>query len=106
MPGLSAVMLFALLGWNVWLYASDPTQSYTSWKLPFPPHWTVGGVIIIGIVTTVIGLGCMYAMERTSPAYFRGETLHTGLSITDDDQVVRIAPGGTDGTGGSDRTEP
>ncbi len=91
MPGLSAVMLFALLGWNIWIYASDPSQSYTTWKLPFPPHWTVGGVVIIGLVTTVIGFACMYAMKRTSPEYFRGETLHTGLSITDDDRVVRIA---------------
>ena len=89
MPGLSGVMLFALLGWNIYTY-TDPNQSFTTWSLPFPPHWTIGGVLIVAVVTVVVGLGCMFAMERYRPAFFRGETMHTGLSITDDDQVVRI----------------
>jgi len=91
MPGLSGVMLFALLGWNIYTYC-DPNQSFTTWTLPFPPHWTVGGVLIVGIVTSVVGLGCMLAMQVTRPAFFRGQTMHSGLSITDDDEVVRIAP--------------
>ena len=47
-------------------------------------------VLIVAVVTVVVGLGCMFAMERYRPAFFRGETMHTGLSITDDDQVVHL----------------
>jgi amino acid transporter len=91
MPGLSGVLLFALLGWNVYTY-TDPSQSYTSWTLPVPPHWTIGGVLVVGIVTSVVGVGCMLAMRVARPAFFRGETMHTGLSITDDDRVVQLDP--------------
>ncbi len=55
-PFLSGVMLFVILGWSVYFY-TDPDQSYTSWHMPFWPHWTIGGVLSIGIVTALIGLG-------------------------------------------------
>ena len=89
MPGLSGVILFALLGWNIYIY-TDPNQSYTTWLLPFFPHWHLGGVLIIGIVTTIVGFACMYAMRVRRPAFFTDGTIHSGLSITDDDQVVHL----------------
>lgn len=109
MPGLSGVILFALLGWNVWTYR-DPSQSYASWTLPFPPHWTVGGVMVVGVVTTVLGLALMCWMQVRSPEFFSGESMRSGLSITDDDVVVRVADGAqaaevtADGEGSAART--
>ncbi len=89
MPLLSGVLLFALLGWNVYTY-TDPNQSYTSWLLPVAPHWRLGGVLLVGIATTLLGLGCMVAWRFVRPDYFRGETLHSGVSITEDARVVRM----------------
>ena len=92
MPGLSGIMLFALMGWNIYLYV-DPSQSYTSWLMPFFPHWRLGGVLVVAAITAIIGLGLMFAMRIARPAFFTGATMKLGLSITDDDQVVRLDPG-------------
>jgi len=90
LPGLSGVMLFIILGWSVYFY-TDPNQSYTSWHMPFWPGWTIGGVLSIGIITSVIGLGWMLALHRTQREFFSGAAMRDGYSITDDDRVVRVA---------------
>ena len=67
MPFLSGVMLFGFLGWNVYL-ALEPDYSYTTWSMPFFPHWDIGGVLLIGIITAVAGLVFMLAMRVVSPS--------------------------------------
>jgi amino acid transporter len=91
MPFLSGVLLFFFLGWNIYIYC-DPSQSYATWLLPFAPHWRLGGTLMVGVITTVAGLAVMAVMRIKSPAYFSGESMRSGLSITDDDDVVRIDP--------------
>jgi amino acid transporter len=91
LPGLSGVMLFGILGWSVHYY-SDPGQSYTTWLIPFYPHWRVGGVLSIVILAVVIGLASMVIMNLLRPKYFHGDTLHEGVSITDDHRVLRTSP--------------
>jgi amino acid transporter len=88
-PGLSGVLLFFFLGWNVYLY-TNPSQSYTSWLMPFYPHWRLGGVLSIGIITTLAGLAAMFAWQARKPAFFRGETLHSGLALTEEGKVVSV----------------
>jgi len=97
LPGLSAVMLFIILGWSVYFY-TDPNQSYTSWHMPFWPHWTIGGVLSIGILVTVAGLAWMLALQRTQRAFFSGASMREGYSITDDDRVVAVPAAVADGT--------
>jgi hypothetical protein len=89
LPGLSGVMLFGILGWSVHYY-SDPGQSYTTWLIPFYPHWRVGGVLSIVILAMVIGLASMVIMNLLRPKYFHGGTLREGVSVTDDHRVLRI----------------
>lgn len=89
-PGLSGVMLFFILGWSVYFY-TDPDQSYTTWHLPFWPHWTVGGVLSIGLITALVGLGWMLSLRRSHQAFFSGRSMRDGVSITDDDRVVRVS---------------
>jgi len=89
MPLLSGLLLFGFLGWNVYL-AVDPNYSYTTWSMPFFPHWDIGGVLLIGIVTAAAGLAIMLAMRVTAPPFFRGETMSEGVSITEDGLVVRF----------------
>ena len=92
MPLLSGLLLFGFLGWNVYL-AVDPNYSYTTWSMPFFPHWDIGGVLLIGVITAAAGLVLMVAMRVKSPAFFRGETMREGVSITEDGQVVRFDEG-------------
>ena len=79
LPFLGGVMLFAALAWSLrddWLAPSDVSTSYTGWHLPFPPHWTVGGVFLIGIGTFLVGVILMFVWQAKAPAFFRGETLN------------------------------
>jgi amino acid transporter len=78
LPFLGGVMLFGALIWSVkdaWLAPSDVSTSYTGYHMPFAPHWTIGGVFLIGIGTFVIGIILMYIWRAIAPAFFRGETL-------------------------------
>jgi hypothetical protein len=50
-------------------------DSYTSWKLPFPPHWEIGGIFLTGIGALLLGLVLMGITWAFMPAFFRGETL-------------------------------
>jgi len=79
-----------VLGWAVYFY-TDPGQSYSTWSMPFWPHWTVGGVLSIGIGTALVGLGWMLALQRSHRDFFSGAAMRDGYSITDDDKVVRVA---------------
>ena len=89
-PLLSGLMLFVILGWSVYFY-TDPGQSYSTWSMPFWPHWTIGGVLSIGAVTALVGLAWMLSLQRSHRAFFSGASMREGYSITDDDKVVRIA---------------
>ena len=94
-PLLSGVMLAVILGWSVYYY-TDPDNSYSTWQMPFWPHWTMGGVLSIGIITALIGLGWMLGTQPFKKEYFSGAAMREGYSITDDDKVVRM-PADTDG---------
>ncbi len=87
-PAAAAIMLFVLLGWSVKVYV-DPGQSYVDVKLPLIGH--VGGVLLVGVATALVGLAWMLVSQRTQRAFFRGETLRSGLSLTEDDRVVQLA---------------
>ena len=77
-PLLGGIILFGALGWSIhddWVF-SDSTTSYTSWLMPFPPHWRIGGVFLIGIGIFLLGVILMYIWRAVAPAFFRGETLN------------------------------
>jgi hypothetical protein len=59
--------------------------------MPFWPHWTIGGVLSIGIITSLAGLGWMLALQRSHREFFSGAAMRDGYPITDDDKVVRVA---------------
>jgi amino acid transporter len=71
LPGLGGAMLFAAGGWslkNDW----SPTSSYTSWTVPFAPHWHIGGVFLIGAGAFACGLLALAAWSRMAPEFFAG----------------------------------
>jgi amino acid transporter len=95
LPLLSGIMLLGLLGYSVYFY-TNPEQSYTQWHMPFYPHWHVGGVMSIGLITALIGLAWMIWLHaiRRNREFFSGESLRAGFSVTDDDRVVRVSADG------------
>ncbi|MCL2582468.1 MAG: amino acid permease [Streptosporangiales bacterium] len=54
-PLASGIMMTGIGVWSVWFYA-EPDQSYSVWRLPLPPRWTVGGVLGVGVITALAGV--------------------------------------------------
>ncbi|MGH8890626.1 MAG: APC family permease [Acidothermaceae bacterium] len=78
LPSLGGAILFYAMGWSIWLdweTSNDQAASWTSWLLPFSPHWRIGGAFVIGFISAVIGavLGIAYGIAR--PAFFRSREL-------------------------------
>jgi amino acid transporter len=79
LPFLGGVILFFALGWSIkdgWLAPSDVSSSFTGWHMPFSPHWTIGGVFLIGVGTFLLGLILMAIWRVVAPPFFKGETLN------------------------------
>jgi hypothetical protein len=64
----------------VWSIGSDfnfaSGVSYTSWTLPFGPRWVIGGVFLIALVSTVVGLVIMVTWSLARPPFFQGKVLN------------------------------
>jgi amino acid transporter len=91
LPTLGGLMLFFALVWSVkedW----KVDTGYTSWLLPFPPHWHIGGIFIIGALSLLVGLVLLAIFSVSLPAFFRGDVLSKESSL-----VVR-ADGSTTST--------
>ncbi len=77
MPFVGGVALLFALVWSAkddWNFASG--QSYTSWTMPFSPHWRIGGVFLLGFGTLLLGVVLMIIWRLMRPAFFRGEILN------------------------------
>jgi amino acid transporter len=76
LPTLGGLMMYAAGGWSLWADWDVATEnSYTSWLMPFWPHWYIGGVFVIAFLSAVAGLVAGIIMRFTSPPFFRKETL-------------------------------
>jgi amino acid transporter len=75
LPLLGGIILWLCIIFNLWYYWK-PVNSYTTWTMPFPPHWHMGGVFLIDVVTIIVGIVLMVLYARIRPPYFRGEVLN------------------------------
>ena len=76
LPVLGGLMLYFAGGWSLWADWDVASQnSYTSWLMPFWPHWYIGGVFVIAFVSALIGLIAGIWTRFTMPGFFKGETL-------------------------------
>jgi amino acid transporter len=76
LPALGGLLMYFAGGWSIWAdwdFASN--NSYTSWLMPFWPHWYIGGVFIIAFVSAVVGLIAGIWVRFAKPAFFKKETL-------------------------------
>jgi amino acid transporter len=92
LPGLGGlILLWAFLkslydDWN-------PETGYTSWTLPFPPHWQVGGIFVLGVGATLVGVVLMLSYRRVAPAFFAGTVLtpNTPILVSEDGVILEAA---------------
>jgi len=76
LPVLGGLMLYFAGGWSLWADWDVASQnSYTSWLMPFWPHWYIGGVFLIAFFAALAGLIVGIYMRFARPAFFRKETL-------------------------------
>ena len=68
-----------------------PVNSYTSWQMPFWPHWDIGGVFLIDLIALVLGVVLMFVYAAFRPPFFRGEVLNSDTpTLVPDDLGVEV----------------
>src|SRR5580692_11715437 len=76
LPALGGLIMYAAGGWALWAdwdVASE--NSFTSWLMPFWPHWYIGGAFVIAFISALVGLIAGIWIRFAQPAYFKKETL-------------------------------
>jgi amino acid transporter len=96
LPGLGGLIMFGAGAWSLkedFFFSSG--QSYTAWHLPFGPHWEIGGVFLIFLLSALVGLICALAWRVAGPAFFRGETLNRATpTLVPEGAALPVSPGG------------
>ncbi len=80
LPTLGGLILMFFFGWACYSYWS-PSYGYSSWRMPFPPHWHIGGVFLTGIGSLLLGVVLMIIYRFVAPAFFRGRTLDASTPV-------------------------
>ena len=80
LPGFGAIVLFIFFFYGAFEYW-HVSYGYSSWRLPFSPHWAIGGTFLTGIGALVLGVILMLVYRAVSPAFFRGETLNRDTPV-------------------------
>jgi amino acid transporter len=76
LPVLGGLIMYFAGGWSLWADWDVATgNSYTSWKMPFAPHWVIGGAFMIAFLSALAGLIAGIYCRFTGPAFFRKQTL-------------------------------
>jgi amino acid transporter len=76
LPVLGGLIMYFAGGWSLWAdwdYASD--NSYTSWLMPFYPHWRIGGAFVIAFLSALAGVVVFIYCRTALPAFFKKQTL-------------------------------
>ncbi len=76
LPVLGGLIMYVAGGWSLWADWDVATEnSYTSWLMPFWPHWYIGGAFLIAFFAALAGLVLAIWIRIAKPAYFRKQTL-------------------------------
>jgi amino acid transporter len=76
LPALGGLIMYAAGGWSIWADWDVATgNSYTSWLMPFWPHWYIGGAFMVAFLSALVGLIAGIWVRFAKPAYFRKQTL-------------------------------
>ena len=76
LPVLGGLLLYFAGIWSLWADWDVATgNSYTSWLMPFWPHWYIGGAFLIAFCAALAGFITGTWVRFAKPAFFRKETL-------------------------------
>jgi amino acid transporter len=76
LPFLGGVIMYFAGGWSLWEDWDVGTEnSYTSWLMPFYPHWRIGGAFMVFFVSALAGLIFFIYCRIALPAFFKKQTL-------------------------------
>ena len=76
LPFLGGVIMYFAGIWSLWEDWDVGTEnSYTSWLMPFYPHWHIGGAFMVFFVSAVAGLIFFIYCRIALPAFFKKQTL-------------------------------
>jgi amino acid transporter len=76
LPLLGGLIMYFAGGWSLWSdYDVATGNSFTSWTMPFYPHWQMGGTFVIVFLSALAGLLVYLYCRFTLPAFFKKETL-------------------------------
>ncbi len=76
LPFLGGLLMYAAGGYALWAdWDVLSNNSFTSWLMPFWPHWDIGGVFMIAFISALVGLIAGIYMRFVQPAFFRKQTL-------------------------------
>lgn len=96
LPVIGGLMLYFILGWSLYYYWK-PVNSYTTWSMPFSPHWHIGGVFLIDVASLVIGIVAMFVFAAVRPPFFRGTVLTRSTpTLVPEDTGVEVGLYGVD----------
>ena len=88
LPSLGGLIMYAAGGWSIWADWDVASQnSYTSWLMPFWPHWYIGGAFMIAFISALVGLIAGVWMRFAMPAFFRKQTLTRSTPTLVPDEV-------------------
>ena len=72
----------------------EPATFYNELDGAFWPHWHMGGVFVIEMITILIGVVLMVTFSRARPAFFRGEVLNRDTPTMVPEPRLRRPPRG------------
>jgi amino acid transporter len=76
LPFLGGVIMYFAGGWSLWEdWDVGTDNSYTSWLMPFYPHWHIGGAFMVFFVSALAGLIFFIYCRIALPAFFKKQTL-------------------------------
>ncbi len=76
LPTLGGLIMYLAGGYSLWKDWDVATgNSYTSWLMPFWPHWYIGGAFVIAFLSALVGLIAAIWVRFAMPAFFRKQTL-------------------------------
>jgi amino acid transporter len=76
LPLAGGLIMYFAGAWSLWADWDVGTgNSYTSWKMPFYPHWHIGGVFVIAFLSALAGLLFAIYSRFSQPGFFRKQTL-------------------------------
>ncbi len=76
LPVLGGLILYFAGVWSLWADWDVATNnSFTSWLMPFWPHWYIGGVFLIAFCSALAGLIAGIWLRFAKPAFWKKETL-------------------------------